>query len=119
MKPINQLLKTLKDIKEWGRINDYYIPEIKNAIIDYINEESDGTLEELEYQMVSEEQVLECVRWKADSGDFWGVSQIMEWLSRADRYKDNGDYFENIDDDDVEEWLDDIIARAKAIKKGE
>jgi len=117
MKPINRLLKTLKEIKEGGRISDYWIPDIKNAIIDYINEESDRDLEELEYTMVSEEQVMDCVKYKAEQGDFWGVSEIMEGLKRADRYKDNGDYFDNIDDEDVEDRLDEIIERAEQIKK--
>lgn len=118
MKPINQLLKTLKEIKEGGRISDYWIPDIKNAIIDYINEESDRDLEELEYQMVSEEQVMDAVRYHAETGNFWQVKEIMEGLERADRYKDNGDYFDNIDNEDVEERLDDIISRAEQIKKG-
>lgn len=118
MKPINQLLKTLKEIKENRVINDYWIEPIKDAVIDYQNETWNRDFDDLLNEFVSEEQVLDCVRRKCEQGDFWGVSQIMEGLSRADRYKDNGDYFENIDDDDVEERLDDIISLAKDIKSG-
>lgn len=116
MKPINKLLKELKYYKEnWISFID--ICDVKNAVIDYMNETQDFDLDELLYQIVDYDQVMECIEYKAKNMDFWGIQSLMEWLGKDDRYKDNGEYFENIDDSDLEDRLDEIIDTAKHIKK--
>lgn len=112
---LNKLIKELKEIKNAG-VWDRDIPTIQNLLIDYQNDSQMWTFEDLAYQMVSFESVMENIEYKAKNYDFWGIQQIMEWLEKADRYRDNGDYYENITDADVEEWLDEIISYAKSLK---
>lgn len=112
---LNKLIKELKEIKNAG-VWDRDIPTIQNLLIDYQNDNQMRTFEDLAYKMVSFESMMENIEYKAKSYDFWGIQQIMEWLEKADRYRDNGDYYENITDADVEEWLDEIISYAKSLK---
>ena len=116
MQPINKLLKELKYYKEnWIFFRD--ICDVKNAVIDYMNETQDFSLDELLYEIVDYDQVMECIEYKAKSLDFRGIKDLMDGLERDDRYRDNGDYFENIDREDLEDRLDEIIEEVKQIKK--
>lgn len=112
---LNKLIKELKTYKENG-ISERDIPDIKNLLIDYQNDNQMGAFEDLLYQMVDEDAVLDCIEYKARQRDFWGVQNIIEGLDRADWYRDNGDSFENITDADVEERLDEILDYAKSFK---
>lgn len=112
---LNKLIKELKTYKENG-VREGDIPDIKNLVIDYQNDTQNYVFEDLLYQMVDEDAVLDCIEYKARQRDFWGVQNIIEGLDRSDWYRDNGDSFENIDSSDVEERLDEIIDYAKSFK---
>ena len=112
---LNKLIKELKELKNSG-VWENDIPTIKNLLVEYQNDSNMWTFEDLSCQMVSFESVMEDVSYKANKYDFWGVQRIMEGLEKADRYRDNGDYYENIDSSDVEERLDEIIDYAKSFK---
>lgn len=113
---LNKLIKELKELKNNG-VWENDIPTIQNLVSDYQYDQNDYAFDDLMYKMVWFETVMECVEYKARQLDFWGVQRIMEWLEKADYYKDNGDEFENITDEDVEERLDEIIETAKWLKK--
>lgn len=110
---IKKLIRELKEFKKQG-VSEDDIPAIKNLCYDFINDNSSGGLEDILYEMVDFDTVMQAIEYKAKSGDLWGVQNLSEGLSMADYYKDNGDYFENIDNSDVEEWLDDLISEAKS-----
>ena len=112
---LNKLIKELKELKNNG-VWENDIPTIQNLLTDYQNDNQMRTFEDLAYQMVSFDSVMDDISYKANNYDFWGVQRIMENLEKADRYRDNGDYYENITDADVEEWLDEIIDYAKSFK---
>ena len=112
---LNKLIKELKTYKENG-VYEGDIPDIKNLVIDYQNDTQNYVFEDLLYQIVDEDAVLDCIEYKARQRDFWGVQNIIEGLDRADWYRDNGDNFENITDADVEERLDEILDYAKSFK---
>ena len=110
---LNKLIKELKELKNNG-VWERDIPTIQNLLSNYQYDNQMGSFEDLSYQMVSFDSVMENIEYKARSYDFWGIQRIMEGLEKADRYRDNGDYYENITDADVEEWLDEIINYAKS-----
>lgn len=112
---LKKLIKELEELKNNG-VWENDIPTIKNLLINYQNDSQMGTFEDLLYQMVDEDAVLDCIEYKARQRDFWDVQNLIEGLERADRYKDTGDSFENIDSSDVEERLDEIIDYAKSFK---
>lgn len=112
---LNKLIKELGELKNNG-VWENDIPTIKNLVIDYQNDNQMRAFEDLLYQMVDFYSVMDCIEYKARELDFWGVQDIMEGLEKADRYRDNGDHFENINSSDVEEWLDEIIETAKSFK---
>ena len=102
-----ELLKELKEIKSHG-VYESDIPTIQNLIRDYENETGES-LDDLYYRFETMESLLDHVRRLADRYDFWSIQNIMEWIEKADYYKFDGDTYENIDNEDIEEWLNDII----------
>lgn len=118
MKPINKLLKELKYYKgNWIYFSD--ICDVKNIVIDYENETQNFDFEDILYEIADYDQVMECIEYKAKNLDMRGIKDLLDGLERDDRYKDNGDYFENIDREDLEDRLDELIDQAKQIKKSE
>lgn len=113
---LNKLIKELKELKNSG-VWENDISTIKNLVYDYQSDQDDYSFDDLMYQIVDFNSVMESIEYKARQQDFWGIQNIMEWLEKADYYKDNGDYYENIDSSDVEERLDEIIETAKSLKK--
>lgn len=112
---LKKLIKELKNYKDSG-VWEGNIADIKNLIIDYQNDTQSYVFEDLLYQMVDFDTLMDNIEYNARERDFWGVQNIMEWLERADRYRDNGGYYDNINSSDVEEWLDEIIDYAKSFK---
>ena len=115
-KPINALLKRLKEIKTYA-VDFSDVCDIKNACIDYMNETQNRIFEDLLNEIVEYDLVMECIRYRAEQGDLYGIQNLVEWLDNADYYRDNGDYFENIDYNDIRERLDEIIELAEDRKK--
>ena len=109
---IRQLIRELKALKERG-VNDAYIDDIKELLIDYWNETQDRTLDEYINTFANDEDVSNAVAYRAGKWDRQQAKYIVEDLTSADYYKDDGDYFSNIEDGDVEDRLDEIISNAK------
>lgn len=108
-----QLKKDLMEIRQnWISWNyDQDISEIKNKVIDYMNETQDFSLEETLYRFEDYDIVEDYVK-----------SQISEWWLARIPYlcgdvKFEDDYYiinaywniENVEKWDVEDWLDEII----------
>ena len=102
-----QLIKELKEIKNNG-VWENDIPTIQNLLIDYENEGGNG-VDDYIYRFETMERLLDHVGYLANQYDFRGIQNIMEWIEKADYYKFDGDSYENIDNEDIEEWLNDII----------
>lgn len=112
-KELKKLIKDLKEIKENG-VWERDIPDIMNLLIDYDNETQMSTFDDFIYRFASYDSLMDAIRYHSDIGDLWGIQRITEGIEKSDRYTDNGDYFENITDAEVEERLNEIIDYAKS-----
>lgn len=102
------LLKQLREIKK-SRVSESDIPEILNICNDFENTTGKWRLDDELYKIVSYDEVMEKIRRKAEQYDLWGVQRLAEWLPKCDYYLDNGDYYEELGQEDLEERLNNII----------
>ena len=102
------LLKQLREIKK-SRVSESDIPEILNACNDFENTVGKWRLDDELYKIVSYDEVMEKIRRKAEQYDLWGVQRLAEGLPKCDYYLDNGDYYEELGQEDLEERLNNII----------
>lgn len=115
---ITKLIKELKEIKEnWVYESD--IPTIQNAINDYISENSNTwLLEELSYKIVSQETVIDKIRYYCERYDLAWIQRTIENIGyNCDYYIYEYDYFSDLNHDDLVERLDDLIDTAKMLKE--
>jgi len=120
MKPITKLLKNLYELKD-KTLYDEDIWNIKNIVIDYINEEWDWQLEEILREFEDEEIIEEYV--KQQLNEYW-LERLYYclncWETRLNRewYKIDAYWnIVNIEWNDIENRLDELIDRAEEIKK--
>lgn len=116
MKPLNKLIKDLKEIRE-NHPDEGDITKVINLIVNYENENQVWGLDGFTYTFVSMDQILENVACMAYKWDFWGCQNALEGLEKADWYKETSCGYENLENSDVEERLDEIIDQAKNFKK--
>lgn len=120
MKPITKLLKQLYEFRE-KTLRDDDIWDIKNVVIDYMNETQNRAFEEILYEFEDYDIIEDYVKSELER---WWLERlyycIRWWETRLNRewYKINAYWnVENIEWDDIENRLDELIEKAEEIKK--
>lgn len=117
MKPITKLIKNLNEFKGKS-LYENDISDIKNVVIDYINEEWDWQLEELLYEFEDYDTVEDYVKHELES---WWLERLRYCINDCyldcDYYRINAYWnLENITSEDIENRVNELIDRAEEIK---
>ena len=120
MKPITKLLKQLYEFRD-RTLRDDDIWDIKNVVIDYMNETQNRAFEEIlyefeDYDIIEDYVKSELERWWLERLYYclncWETRLNREWY-KIDAYWN----IVNIEWNDIENRLDELIDRAEEIKK--
>lgn len=119
MKPITKLINGLKEYRDHWTIYEYHICDIKNLVIDYMNETQDWSFDEYLYEFEDYDTVEDYVKNQLES---WWLARLRYCLNDCyldcDYYRINAYWnLENITTEDIENRVDEMIDHAEEIKK--